>query len=136
MLAKTGAGLLDAKAASYIASNNRYAGVTMGSSMSTYTKTFTVSSSDTLTRVCLAWLKNNRVSGSHTVPSTPSNPACAVLYLEVKAPNGTVYRSQRSSGNVQLISFKPPVTGTYTITVRKISAPSSEPNVYFGLAWY
>lgn len=136
MLSKTGAGMVDGKAASYITSNNRYVGATMGSSTSTYTKTFTVSSSDTLTRVCLAWLKNNRLSGSHTTTNTPSDPACAVLYLEVKAPNGTVYRSQRSSGNVQLVSFKPPVSGTYTITVTKKSAPSSEPNVYFGLAWY
>lgn len=136
MLPKTGAGMVDAKAAKYIADDNRYVGVIMGNNMSTYTKTFTVTSSDTLTRVCLAWLKNNRISGNHATPVTPSNPDCAVLLLKVTAPNGTVYQSTREGGNVQLISFVPPVTGTYTIQVTKKSAPSSEPNVYFGLSWY
>lgn len=136
MLPKTGAGMVDAKAVKYIADGNRYVGVTMGNNMSTYTKTFTVTSSDTLTRVCFAWLKNNRISGNHTTSVTPSNPDRAVLLLKVTAPNGTVYQSTREGGNVQLISFVPPVTGTYTIQVTKKSAPSSEPNVYFGLSWY
>lgn len=132
---KTGAGLVDAKAMRYVAENSRFASGTMGSGVTTYKKTFTVSSSDTYTRVCLAWLKNNRISGTHT-SSAPSTPACAVLYLKVVAPDGTVYQSKRSGGNVQLIAFEPTTTGTYTITVTKSSAPSSEPNVYFGLAWY
>ncbi len=132
----SGAGMLDAKAARYVAANNRYVGVTMGSGSTLYTKTFTVSASDTLTRVNLSWLKNNRLSGNHGSYNPPSNPSCAVLYLEVVAPNGTVYKSERNGGNVQNICFTPPVTGTYTIRVKKISAPSSEPNVYFGLSWY
>ena len=92
MQTKTGAGLVDAKAMRYIAENGRFAAGTMGSGVSAHTTTFNVSSTDTYTRVCLAWLKNNRISNSH-ITNSPSNPACALLYLKVQAPDGTVYET-------------------------------------------
>ncbi len=136
MLAQTGAGLVDAQAMRYVAVNNRYVGATLASGTKTYTKDFTVSSSDTLTRVCLTWLKDNRISGSH-ITGTTTELDCARLNLTVLAPDGTTYRSYRLKGNVQLISFVPPTTGTYRITVERATTLSgTSDNVYFGLAWY
>lgn len=132
----SGAGLIDGKGARWIAANSRYVGYTFTASTSTYTKTYTVGTNEKLTRIALAWGKYNRISGNHGTYVEPSNPACAQLFLQVKTPSGKVYKSQRSGGNTQLICFKPTESGTYTITVTKISAPVSEPRVHFGLSWY
>lgn len=136
MLAQSGAGVVDAKAMRYVTQNNRFVGGTLHAGGS-YRKTFTVSSSDTLTRVALTWLKNNRVTGSHTADSpNVSDADCAMLYLKVTSPSGVVYRSQCNRGNVQLISFDPTETGTYTIDVTVQEASADESNIYYGLAWY
>lgn len=135
MLTQSGAGLVDAKAMRYVTQNSRFAGGTLQAGDS-YRKTFTVSSSDTLTRVALTWLKNNRITGSHTSDVTVSDADCATLYLKVTSPSGVVYRSQCNRGNVQLISFDPTETGTYTIDVTVQEASADESNIYYGLAWY
>ncbi len=132
---KLGAGEVDAAGVRFIAKNYRYVNTTFTSSTSVYTTTFNVSASDTLMNVALAWQKNNRMTGSHTSYNDPANPACPRLTLEITAPNGTKFTSARTSGNVQMLSFVPVGTGTYTIKVTKVSAPSSEPTVTFALAW-
>ena len=63
-------------------------------------------------------------------------PGCADLDLEVTAPNGTKYASSTVSSHVELVSFVPPVSGTYTVTVKRYSSPASEPNVHFAIAFY
>ncbi len=132
---KMGAGEVDANGVRYIVSNYRYVNSTFTSSSSTYTKMFSVTSSDTLMNVALVWQKNNRMTGSHSAHNDPANPACPKLKLEITAPNGTKFTSYRTSGNVQMLTFVPIGTGTYTIKVTKMSAPSSEPTVTFALAW-
>ena len=136
MMVQSGAGLADAKAMRYVTQNNRFVGGTLHTG-GTYRKTFSVSSSDTLTRVALTWLKNNRITGTHALDdSNVSDADCATLYLKVTSPSGEVYRSHCDHGNVQLISFIPSEAGTYTIDVSVHEASSDEPNIYFGLAWY
>lgn len=132
---KLGAGEVDAAGVRYIVKNYRYVNTTFTSSTSVYTKTFNVSSSDTLMNVALVWQKNNRMTGSHTSYNDPANPACPCLTMEITAPNGTKFTSARTTGNVQMLSFVPVGTGTYTIKVTKVSAPTSEPTVTFALAW-
>ena len=132
---RLGAGIVDAAGVRYIVKNYRYVNTTFTSSSSVYTKTFTVSSSDTLMNVALVWQKNNRMTGSHTSYNDPANPACPQLKLEVIAPNGSTFLSARTHGNVQMLTFVPVGTGTYTIRVTKLSAPASEPTVTFALAW-
>lgn len=132
---RLGAGEVDAAGVRFIAKNYRYVNTTFTSSTNVYTKTFTVSSSDTLMNVALVWQKNNRMTGSHTSYNDPANPQCPVLTLEVIAPNGTKFISARPHGNVQMLTFVPVGTGTYTIRVTKVSAPSTEPTVTFALAW-
>lgn len=136
MKQNAGAGLVDGRGARWVAADGRYVGGTFNSSTTTYTKTYTVAADEKLTRISLAWAKYNRLSGNHGSYNEPTNPSCALLYLQVTTPSGKVYKSHKTTGNVQNICFVPTEAGTYTIKVTKISAPSSEPYVHFGLSWY
>lgn len=128
-----GAGILDAHAARYIVNSQRYRATPLTSGVNTFSTTFTVTASDDTTRVALVWLKNNRFSGgSHVL--YPTNAACAEMELKVTAPNGTIYRSFRTNSNVQIVHFKPPVTGTYTIQVTRITGTADK--THMALAYY
>lgn len=131
---QTGAGEVDSKAMRYIAQAQRYVGTTLTSGVNTYTRTFNVPASDTLSRVALTWLRNARVSDHMKEPGT--NAGCAKLKLEVTAPGGQVYTSYVAKENCQLVSFTPPKSGTYTVKVTVMERPSDEPNIHIGLAFY
>lgn len=135
MREKLGAGSIDAKASRYMANSGRYRGVKLVSGDNSYTTSFTVTSSDTQTRIGLAWLRNNRATNStHIGEGSVDKADLARLTLKVKAPNGTTWTSNHPQGSIQLLSFEPPVTGKYTITVTRTTEKTS--TTYFGLCWY
>lgn len=90
---------------------------------------------DTITRVALTWLRNNRMSSSNH-QQEPSLAAHAKRKLEVTAPNGAKYTSYVEKENCQLVCFVPPQAGTYTAKVTVMSRPSAEPKIHIGLAFY
>lgn len=107
-----------------------------GTSTSSYfqAKEFTVSSSVTLIRVSVAWLKNNRISGNH-ITDTPTDGIFANIELRITDPNGeTIYTTANIRTNVEIIEFVPKMTGEYTIWLQNISGNTEK--IYYGLAWW
>ena len=94
-----------------------------------------VTSSDTLMRISLAFLKNNRMSTSdHTV--LPTQYTLPNLNLEIYSPSGVLVTSSTTTkNNVEIAEFTPTEYGTYTIKVVNASPSSNTGTIYFGLAW-
>nr|MDD6335089.1 S8 family serine peptidase [bacterium] len=132
---KQGVGKVDAKNARYTLSNGMYTQALVASTSFPYTKTVTFSSSASSARVALVWSKRNKITGSHTTGPILTNPTLSDLDLQVYAPNGTlVASSTQRRGNVEIVQFKPTVSGTYTIKVTRISGTESQDSI--ALAWW
>ncbi len=130
-----GAGLLDTYRATWVTMNTRYAESNLSSSQTSKTFYMNVTSSDTLMRVSLAYLKYNSItSSSHT-----SNPSVQYtmpnLNLYIYDPNGNLVSSSTTTNNVEIAEFVPKTYGTYSIKVEKTSSPSTSATTYFGLSW-
>ena len=100
-----------------------------------YTQTFYIdSSSNSLTRIALFWLKRNSLSGTHS-SATPTGDAFSNLNLQVLGTNGNVVASSTTQyANFEIVQFVPTVTGNYTIKVVRASGSASKENI--GLAIY
>nr|MDD6335073.1 S8 family serine peptidase [bacterium] len=136
---KQGAGKVDAKNARYTIVNNYYMQALINAGNFPYTHSFYVSSSASSARVALVWSKRNTISGSHVVSGSTApiinDPPLSDLDLEVFNPNGTsVGYSRMRNGNVEIVQFKPTVSGTYTIRVSRHSGTNAQDS--FALAWW
>lgn len=135
-----GAGLVNATSSRYTMARNFYkeSSFAANSSSGSYkTYTFTTTN-DTLSRVCLTWLKYNKYSSScgTTYGSVPNTEGTlANLDIIIYDSNGAVVASSSlTSGNVELVQFVPVANETYTVYV--ILTGTSTKKTYFGLAWW
>ncbi len=136
--AECGAGLVDALSAVNVA---RYQDYTLNKTFPAnaskafiQAQKFTVSSSATLMRVSVAWLKNNRISGDHET-NDPTDGANINIDMRITDPNGNEvgYKATIKS-NVEIIEFIPSVAGEYTIWLQMVSNYNEK--TYYGLAWW
>lgn len=135
---KMGAGCVDAQGSYYIANNTRYISSNFSANTSAGTTrnySFSVSSSDTVIRVSLSWLKYSTLSGTHT-SSTPTLGTLADLDLRVYDKNGNLVKSATSvKNNTEIVKFTPNVSlSPYKIEVKQYS--SSDRTVYYTVSWY
>ncbi|HOV69122.1 MAG TPA: S8 family serine peptidase, partial [Clostridia bacterium] len=129
-----GAGVVDAQSAYYIAANSRYYSGQLYNSSFPFEKTFTVTSSDSLIRVSLVWLKRINISSPHPTGTVTERPL-SDLDLRVYDPNGSCVKlSVTGNSNVELVEFVPQMTGTYKIIVNGYSLKNDFE--YIGIAWF
>lgn len=130
-----GAGKIDAKAARYMVTTAQWWGTTVNSTDLPYTQTVYIdSTTNTLNRVALFWLKRNSLSGTHS-SATPTGDPFSNLDLQVLDPNGSVVGSSTTDyGNFEIVQFVPTVTGYYSIKVTRTSGSASKENI--GIAVY
>lgn len=127
-----GAGILDAYNARQIAASGNYWSPTVYAASFPYTKSVYISSSSTVRRIAIFWLKQNTLS-SHTdaTQATVSGNAMANLNLYVYDPNGNlVAASVASASNFEIVQFIPTVSGNYQIKI----TGTSEVKEYIGIA--
>ena len=87
-----------------------------------FTKSFIVSSSDVIAekRLNVCFCHNVRNTYAAGVSHNTNPPAIGSVYpliMTVTAPNGTVYTANYSHTNMEVVSFIPIVSGTYTVNV-------------------
>ncbi len=137
-----GAGVVNAKEAEYVIRYARYRNSYFSASTDTpapKTYTFTVSDSDEIIRVSLAWLKYNKLSmEAHTGTPDVIEPLTN-LNLTVITPNNTritVPTGESVNNNLEIIELDPDVygTGTYTIEVSVVGSVTRK--TYFSVAWW
>ncbi len=133
---KEGAGKLNAKAARYIVTTAQWWGTTVNASNLPYSQTVYIdSSSNSLIRVALFWLRRISISGTHDQNSTLNGENFSNLNLQVLGPNGNIVASSTTSySNFEIVQFAPTITGNYTIKVSRASGTSTLENI--GLAVY
>lgn len=135
---KMGAGCVDAQGSYYIANNARYVKSTFAANTSngtTHNYSFNVSSSDTVTRVSLNWLRYSTLSGTHT-SATPTLGTLADLDLRVYDKNGALVKSAiTSNNNTEIVEFTPNTAlSPYKIEVKQYNG--SDRIVYYTVSWY
>ena len=138
---KYGAGIIDARSALWAVCQGHYSISTGTVSSSTTTKTYgmTVTSSDTLMRVALAYanrLKFDASTGHENLSGLSGT--IGELKLEVYSPGGSLVASCTTYGaNLKVVEFdpRPYGTGTYTIKVTQTSSASGDRATNFGVAW-
>jgi len=128
---KEGAGLLDSRWAWGIVNANNYWSVQIANSSYPYTKTVSINASaNSVTRVCIFWLKKNSVN--HTSNSV-SLTTCSNLNLYVYGPSGNLVGSSATLlSNYEIVQFVPTVSGTYTIKIEDLGSYSGSD--YVGIA--
>lgn len=122
-----GAGKLDARCPRSIASSGNYWSPTITTSSFPYTKSVYIStSSNSLIRVAIFWLKRNSITSTPHTPGNLSQTDFTNLDLQVYAPNGTLVGSSSTSyANFEIVQFVPMQTGTYTIKIVRTGNSSS-----------
>lgn len=133
-----GAGCVDAQGSYYIANNARYISSNFAANTSAGTTrnySFNVSSSDTVIRVSLSWLKYSTLSGTHA-SATPTLGTLADLDLRVYDKNGNLVKAATTTkNNTEIVKFTPNVSlSPYKIEVKQYS--SSDRTVYYTVSWY
>ena len=131
---RQGVGKLDAYWAYTIVRDGSYWSLTLGSSVTSYTKNIYITKgANTLTRVSIFWLmKREPVLSNNQMIYVPQTGLNWNLYIE--DPNGNeIYASTTEHNNYEIVQFVPPVSGTYTITIER-SGASNYPLSYVGLA--
>jgi hypothetical protein len=126
-----GAGGIDAKSASYVAANNPYYGKWGGMSYSCSSPNKYINMNlkeGKLTRVVIAWDTNTAYSNYASEPS-------ADIDLWIYDPNGNVVTYSASYDNTyEIVQFRPSVTGTYKIYIRKLTCDMTPK--YLAWAYY
>lgn len=138
---KYGAGMIDARSALWAVYQGHYSTSTGTVSSSSTTKNYsmTVTSSDTLMRVALAYanrLKFNASTGHESLSGLSGT--IGELKLEVYSPGGSLVASCTTPGaNLKVVEFdpRPYGTGSYTIRVTQTVAASEDRATNFGVAW-
>lgn len=140
LLDKQGSGVVNSRAAYAVLLGGKYVDITLPNTTQYYTKTITVPSSYTYLRVAMSWIKKNDATG--TSGALGECQALANLKLEVFKGTGTsgttVYTSDASNNNLELVQFDVNGGGTYTIRITNQSYNNSSitGNQYISLAWY
>ncbi len=127
---KEGAGILDSQWARGIAYYGNYWSPIIYAANFPYEQEVTISTySNTMTRVCIFWLKRNSIDHStNTITESP----LANLDLYVYGPDGNLLGSSTTTkGNFEIVQFVPTVTGTYRIQIRCTNSDLKE---YVGIA--
>jgi len=132
LTAQQGAGVINAKRAISILSNNKYATGTMSSG--TVTKTYSVPSGNTFIRYAVAWLRPNTVS-NHT-SGTVTTATAANLKLEVYRPTGVLAASSNiTNSSVELVHYQVnSIFGTYSAQITRMDAGTN--SFKYAVAWY
>ena len=141
---KFGAGVVNAKAAEYVIRYGRYRNSYFSSSSVSpepKTYTFTVSDSDEIIRVSLAWLKYNKYSSEDNTSSIEPDIVADLtnLNLTVITPNNirlTVPVEESANNNLEIIELDPDVYGTGTYTIEVSVVGSVDAKTYFSVAWW
>ncbi|MDR0984355.1 MAG: S8 family serine peptidase [Ruminococcus sp.] len=135
---KFGAGCVDAQGAYYIANHARYIATnflanTAAGTVRNYP--LTVSSSDTVIRVSLNWLKYSTLSGTHA-SSTPTLGTLPDLDLTVYDKNNNVVEvAQSMHNNTEIVKFTPSTSlSPYRIEVKQFG--TSDRTVYYAVSWF
>ena len=137
-----GAGIVDARIALWAVYQDRYSTSTGTVSSSSTTKSYsmTVTSSDTLMRIALAYanaLKYDTSDANHESLEGLSG-TIGELKLEVYSPGGErVAVCEKVGANLKIAEFdpRPYGTGTYTIRVTQTISASGSRATNFGVAW-
>lgn len=131
-----GAGILDAKAALWIISQARYSTTTGTVSGSSPTKTYTmtVTSSDTVMRIALAYANRIKFTSSEHGSETPEG-SIGELQLTVSSPSGKTYSCTVDGANLKIVQFNVTEYGVYTIQVKQTVSASNGRATNFGVAW-
>lgn len=121
-----GAGKLDSRWARSIVYYGNYWSASIDQSSFPYTKTVTINTSSTsLTRIAIFWLKRNSISTTGHIPGTISGETFTNLNLAVYAPNGTQISSSTLYSNYEIVQFVPTVSGQYTIKITRSGTSTS-----------
>lgn len=137
---KSGAGLISSTSSRYTIARgfSKESYFSANDTVGTYKSYSFTLTNDTISRVCLTWLKYNKFTStcSTTFGASPDVDAgLANLDLYVYDSNGTpVTSSILTSGNMEIIQFTPVMNETYT--VRVVLTETSTQKTYFGLAWW
>ena len=130
LTAVEGAGVVNAKKAISLISQNRYTAYVQTSD--TMNRSLNVTSSDVVIRVALAWDRFNRV-GTHTSGSVTTGPYVNYSLYVLKPGGAQAGKSTIPTSSVELVHLSRPAAGTYTIRVTK-PAGTAQGNV--ALAWW
>ncbi len=130
LTAVEGAGVVNAKKAISLISQNRY--TTYVQTSDTMNRSLNVTSSDVVIRVALAWNRFNRV-GTHTSGSVTTGPYVNYSLYVLKPGGAQAGKSTIPTSSVELVHLNRPAAGTYTIRVTK-PAGTGQGNV--ALAWW
>lgn len=130
LTAVEGAGVVNAKKAISLISQNRY--TTYVQTSDTMNRSLNVTSSDVVIRVALAWDRFNRV-GTHTGGSVTTGPYVNYSLYVLKPGGAQAGKSTIPTSSVELVHLSRPAAGTYTIRVTK-PAGTAQGNV--ALAWW
>lgn len=130
LTAVEGAGVVNAKKAISLISQNRYTAYVQTSD--TMNRSLKVTSSDVVIRVALAWDRFNRV-GTHTSGSVTTGPYVNYSLYVLKPGGAQAGKSTIPTSSVELVHLSRPAAGTYTIRVTK-PAGTAQGNV--ALAWW
>lgn len=139
---KFGAGVVNAKAAEYVIRYGRYRTSSFSASSVTpepKTYTFTVSDSDEIVRVSLAWLKYNKFSTEEHTETPDVIEPLTNLNLTVITPNNvrlTVPAGESVNNNLEIIELDPDVYGTGTYTIEVSVVGNVDAKTYFSVAWW
>lgn len=136
-----GAGMLDARSALWAVYKGNFSASTGTVSSSSTTKDYnmTVTSSDTLMRVALAYANRMKFESSTGHADLDGlTGTIGELRLDVYSPSGSLVASCTTTGaNLKIVEFdpRPYGTGTYTIRVTQTVSASGSRATNFGIAW-
>lgn len=127
-----GAGVINARRAMAILAGGKYwTGTTSSGSI---TKTFPVTTSDSLMSISLTWSKNNTVSGNHTQWNTTNGPVVNLRLRIYNPSNVLTETANASNSSAELIRFNVNTYGTHTL---KVDRRDSNTNTFkYAIAWY
>ena len=129
LTAQEGAGKINARCAIWILSMNRFYASTM--STGSVSKSFAVTSSDSMIRAAAAWMRPN--TGTLSSPYTSSSAVHPNMQLQLIRPNGTSTTNVTNS-SVELIHYVTNGnTGTYTAKITRMDGGSN--SFRFAIAW-
>lgn len=126
-----GAGVINARRAIAVLAGGKY--WTGTSSSGSITKTFPVTTSDSLMSISLTWSKNNTESGSHAQYSITSGPVVNLRMRIYDSSNTLTETANASNSSAELIRFNVSTYGTHTI---KVDRRDSNTNTFrYAIAW-
>jgi len=134
---KEGAGILDARSARTIVSNGDFWSPVVYRESFPYSKTVTINASaNTISRIAIFWLVNNRIPDSdpnHVSGSTISTNRHNLQLCVFGPDDQLIASSLAENSNFEVVQFVPEITGVYTIVITLSSNFGGE-KLYIGIA--